>query len=85
MTAISRNRSAVIAAVSQTDVEEIEGRLKQIVAALKQRNVILLPGGTLERYLPKYAGDHYELTDDAKRQAVGAEIEEMAKASRTCR
>ncbi len=80
MTAISRNRSAVIAAISQTDVEEIEGRLKQIVAALKQRNVILLPGGTLERYLPNYVGDHYELTDDAKRKAVGEEIEEMAKA-----
>lgn len=78
MTAISRNRSAVIAVIPQTDIEDIEGRLKQIVAALKQRNVILLPGGTLERYLPKYTGDHYELTDDAKRQAVSAEIEEMA-------
>ena len=80
MTAISRNRSAVIEAISQKDIEEIEGRLKQIVIALKQRNVILLPGGTLERYLPKYTGDHYELTEDAKRQAVGEEIEEMAKA-----
>jgi predicted ATPase len=79
MTAISRNRSTVIAATSQTEVEEIEGRLKQIVAALKQKNVILLPGGTLERYLPKYNGDHYELIDEAKRKAVGDEIEEMAK------
>jgi len=79
MTAISRNRSAVITAISPTDIEEIEGRLSQIVIALKQRNVILLPGGTLERYLPKYTGDHYELTDDAKRKAVVAEIEEMAK------
>ena len=79
MTAISRNRSAVIAAISQTDIEEIEGRLTQIVIALKQRNVILLPGGTLERYLPKYAGDHYELTEAAKRKAVVEEIEEMAR------
>jgi hypothetical protein len=83
MTAISRNRSAVITAISQTDIEEIEGRLNQIVIALKQRNVILLPGGTLERYLPEYAGDHYKLTDDAKRKAVGAEIEEMAKGMTT--
>ena len=83
MTAISRNRPALIAAVHQTDVEDVEGRLKQIVAALKQRHVILLPGGTLERYLPTYAGDHYELTNDAKRQAVRAEIEEMAKAMTT--
>lgn len=80
MTAISRNRSAVITAISQTEIEEIEGRLKQIMIALKQINVILLPGGTLERYLPKYVGDHYELTDDSKRKAVGEEIEEMAKA-----
>ncbi|MBI4192601.1 MAG: AAA family ATPase [Betaproteobacteria bacterium] len=80
MTAISRHRSAMVSALSQTDIEEIEGRLKQIVRALKQKNVILLPGGTLERYLPKYSGDHYELTDDAKRQAVVAEIDEMAKA-----
>ncbi|MDP1768430.1 MAG: AAA family ATPase [Nitrospirota bacterium] len=83
MTAISRNRSPLIAATSQADVEDIEGRLKQIVAALKRKNVILLPGGTLERYLPKYTGDHYALTDDAKRHAVGAEIEEMAKAMTT--
>jgi len=66
--------------LSGTDVEEIEGRLKQIVTALEQKNVHLLPGGTLERYLPLYAGDHYELMEDAKRQAVVAEIEEMAKA-----
>jgi hypothetical protein len=79
MTAISRDRTAVTAVTTPADVEEIEGRLRQIVAALKQRNVILLPGGTLERYLPKYTGDHYELTDEAKRQAVAAEIEEMSK------
>lgn len=79
MTAISRHRADVAAATSQGDVADVEGRLKQIVAALKQKNVNLLPGGTLERYLPKYAGDHYALTDEAKRRAVVAEIEEMAK------
>jgi len=79
MTAISRNRSAVIEAISETEVEEIEGRLTRIVDTLRQRNIILLPGGTLERYLPKYSGDYYELTDEAKRKAVGDEIEEMAK------
>ena len=83
MTAISRDRAAVTTITSPTDVEEIEGRLRQIVSALKQRNVILLQGGTIERYLPKYAGDHYELTDEAKKQAVGAEIEEMSKSLAT--
>ena len=78
MTAISRNRSTMVSVLSQADIEEIEGRLKQITDALKQKNVILLPGGTMERYLPKYSGDDYEITDEAKRQAVFAEIEEMA-------
>jgi hypothetical protein len=79
MVGISRYRTEVVSAVSEAVVAEIEGRLGQIVAALKQRNIHLLPGGTLERYLPKYSGDHYELSDEAKQQAVVAEIEEMAK------
>lgn len=78
MTAISRHRTDVASVVSEGDVAEIEGRLRQIVAALKQKNINLLPGGTLERYLPKYSGDHYHLTDEAKRQAVVAEMEELA-------
>jgi len=80
ITTISRHRPAMVSALSQADIEEIEGRLGKIVAALGQKNVILLSGGTLESYLPKYAGDEYELTESAKRQAVTAEIEEMAGA-----
>jgi len=79
ITAISRLRTDVVALTSEADVADVEARLRQIVAALRQKNINLLPGGTLERYLPTYGGDHYELTDEAKRQAVGAEIEEMAK------
>jgi hypothetical protein len=56
LTAISRDRAAVVTTIPQADVEEIEGRLNQIVSALRQRNIVLLPGGTLERYLPKYPG-----------------------------
>ncbi|PZV19090.1 MAG: hypothetical protein DCF20_03395 [Pseudanabaena sp.] len=59
-------------------VEEIEGRLRQITMALRQNNIHLLSGGTLERYLPKYAGDPYELKDDLKRQAVIDEIAEIS-------
>ncbi|MBU7586746.1 MAG: AAA family ATPase [Nostoc sp. TH1S01] len=59
-------------------VEEIEGRLRQITTALRQQNIHLLSGGTLERYLPKYSGDFYELKDDLKRQAVVDEIAEMS-------
>jgi len=79
MTAINRHRAEIVSLTSEPDVADIEGRLKQIVAALKQKNVNLLPGGTLERYLPAYSGDHYQLSDESKRQAVVAEMEEMAK------
>jgi len=78
MTAISRNREDLVRALSRSDVEEIEGRIGQIVAALRAKNVLLLPGGTLERYLPSYCGDPYVLTDDAKRNAVTSEIQLMA-------
>lgn len=59
-------------------VEEIEGRLRQITTALRQNNIHLLSGGTLERYLPKYAGDPYDLKDDLKRQAVAEEIAQIS-------
>ncbi|MCT7980449.1 ATP-dependent nuclease [Laspinema olomoucense] len=59
-------------------VEEIEGRLNQITTALRQKNIHLLSGGTLERYLPQYSGDRYDLKDDLKRQAVAEEIEQIS-------
>jgi hypothetical protein len=77
MTAIGRRRSAVVSMTSRTDVEDIEGRLRKVIEALKENNIVLLGSGTLESYLPSYAGDPYKLTDDAKRQAVFAEIEQM--------
>jgi hypothetical protein len=79
MTAMSRHRADVSSATSEVDVADVEGRLGKIVTALKQRNVNLLPGGTLERYLPSYSGDHYDLSEEAKRDAVSAEIQEMVK------
>jgi len=78
MTAISRNRDDLVQALSKTDVDEIEGRINKIVAALHAKNVFLLSGGTLERYLPSYCGDPYVLPDDAKRNAVASEIQLMA-------
>ncbi len=79
MTAISLYRNDVVSATSEQAVVDIEGHLKQILTALKQKNIHLLPGGTLERYLPCYTGDVYELTDEAKRQAVIDEIQELSR------
>ena len=56
------------------DVVDIQGRLGEIVSALKRVNIHLLPGGTLERYLPCYSGDFYDLSEDNKRQAINDEL-----------
>ena len=79
MTAISRYRDDVVAAVSEQAVTDIEGHLGQILTALSQKNVHVLPGGTIERYLPCYTSDVYELPDEAKRQAAIDEIWELSK------
>ena len=77
MTALSRYRENFASIVSEGLLETIEGRRDQIITALNTRNIHVLPGGTLERYLPHYTGNEYELTADAKREAVYAELEEM--------
>ena len=62
---------------SKEDLSDVQARLSQIVLALRNANVHLLPGGTIERYLPCYAGDHYVLSENAKRQAINAELTEL--------
>lgn len=79
MTAVSRHQTDIASVVSLSTVEDIEGRRAKIITTLKEKNIHVLPGGTIERYLPHYAGDEYALSSDAKRQAIDAEIEEMAK------
>ena len=78
MTAISRHRDEMASAVPPGDITDVEGRLSRIVSLLQEQNIHLLPGGTLERYLPSYEGDHYRLNDSAKRHAVQAEMEYLA-------
>ena len=82
MTAVSRHREAVVSAASLPLIEDIEGRQTQILSALKAKNIHVLPGGTIERYLPSYKGDEYKLTPDAKVQAITAEVREISKLSR---
>ena len=78
-TAISRYRQDMISILSEEEVSDIEGRVEAIVAVLKERNIHLLPGGTLERYLPSYSGNEYALTEDAKQRAMDAEIQVLSK------
>lgn len=78
LTAISRYKEAMVATLSDKDIEEVQGRLKQIVSALKEKNVHLLSGGTLERYLPSYTGNPYDLKDDTKKQAMTDELQQLS-------
>ena len=77
MTAISRHKEEIISVLGEGDVKDVEGRLGRIVAALKEKNIHLLPGGTIERYLPHYTGNEYELAEESKQKAVLAEMEGM--------
>ena len=77
MTAISKYRDDVISMSSEVEVSDIEARLGQILAALKEKNVHVLPGGALERYLPHFKGSEFDPTPDQKREAVLAELETM--------
>ena len=81
MIAISRYREEVVSVLTHQTVEDIEGRRDQILSALSEKNIYVLPGGTLERYLPHYNGDEYQLNDESKKKAVHAEIEEMVNLS----
>jgi hypothetical protein len=79
LTAISRYKAEMSAVLTTANIDEILGRLKQIETALREKNVHLLPGGTLERYLPKYQGNPFDLKDELKRQAVADELIELPK------
>ncbi len=70
MTAISKYREDMVSATSRSMIEGIEGRRDQIMQSLKERNIYVLPGGTLERYLPHFSGDEYRPNDATKKTAV---------------
>ena len=78
LTAVSLHRDAMASVVPPADMTDVEGRLNQIVGLLEKINIHLLPGGTLERYIPSYQGDRYQLNDKVKQEAVQAEIEFLA-------
>ncbi|ODP35511.1 ATP-dependent endonuclease [Pandoraea sp. ISTKB] len=79
LTAISRDREGMVALLTQASISDVEGRLSRIVSALDQKNVHLLAGGTLERYLPSYTANPYKLDDETKRAAVTEEMTHLAR------
>ena len=79
MTVMSQHRDLVVSIVPQHTVEDIEGRWRQILDILARKNIHVLPGGTIERYLPCFAGDLLDPTAGAKRNAVVAELKELQR------
>lgn len=79
MVMVSRNRDAIVSIVPENTVEDIEGRLQVILGILADRNIHVLPGGTIERYLPCFAGDPLDPKPEAKRSAVISEVQEMQR------
>ena len=83
MTVLSLHREALVSIVPQHTVEDIEGRWKKILDILARKNIHVLPGGTLERYLPCFVGDLLDPKPDAKRNAVVAELRELQRICET--
>ena len=77
MSALSKHREGMISVLGSPVVKDLEGRRNQIADALRERNIHLLTGGSLERYLPSYSGDEYALTGEEKKKAVLAELEQL--------
>ena len=77
MTAISLHRDEIVSKVPARTVEDIEGRWQVILDVLAKRNIRVLPGGTIERYLPCFCGDRLQPTPEAKRNAVNGELKAL--------
>ena len=77
MTMISRDRDAIISIVPKHIIEEIEGQWQQILIILAKKNIHVLPGGTIERYLPCFTTDPLDPKPEAKRNAVTDELKEL--------
>ena len=80
MTMLSRHRDEVVA-IAPKDVEDVEGRWQRILTILAENNIHVLPGGSIERYLPSFAGDLLAPKPDAKRNAVVAELRQLQRIS----
>ena len=79
MTAISLHRDEIASKVPARTVEDIEGRWQKILDILAEKNIHVLPGGTIERYLPCFCGDRLQPTQEAKRNAVNGELKALQR------
>lgn len=78
LSAISLFRPDLVSILGHIEVESVEGQLSQICAALQVCNVLLLPRGAIELYMPSYTGDSYKIPPEAKNSALSSEIQVLA-------
>ena len=79
LTAIGLYREDVASVVGEQTVQDIEGRMDQIVKALSRRRIYVLPKGSLEVYLSTFEGDPFMPTEEAKRNAVETELQILSQ------
>ena len=79
MTAIAMYRDDVISAAGCDAIIDIEGRWQKILSILKEKNIHVLPGGSMECYMPSFSGDLLEQSHEAKQNAVVAELQELQR------
>ena len=79
MSTLTRGRDEIVSIAKQGAVEDIEGRWQRVLAILAEKNVHVLPGGTIEQYLPCFAGSPLDPKPEAKRNAVVAELRELQR------
>lgn len=72
---LDKYRLTLVGILTELKVLEIEGKLQNILEALKAQSVFLLKGGALEHYLPSYTGNIYDVNDSVKKQTIEKEIE----------
>ena len=77
MTAIDVNRAAVVLEAAEDAVTDIQGRWRTLLTTLAEKNIHVLPGGTIERYLPSFSGNLFDPSPEAKQNAVQAELREL--------
>ena len=77
MTEISRYKEEIVSIVSQSAIEDIEGRWRNILSILEKKNIHVLPGGKIERYLPSFSGDLLRSTPASKQIAILDELKEL--------
>ena len=77
MTEISRYREEIVSIVPQKTIEDIEGRWRNILSILEKKNIHVLPGGKIERYLRSFSGDLLRSTPASKQNAILEELKQL--------